>query len=142
MEAKRAPAGMHPEDLHWAFGASNQIPPYYGAPRSPGELERRYADGQTWTDAGYTYQVLHTPGHSPGSVSFFFQEQGVLASGDVLFLGAIGRTDLPGGDPRVLQDSLARLLKLPDETLVLTGHGPTTTIGQERQENTFLRDLA
>jgi glyoxylase-like metal-dependent hydrolase (beta-lactamase superfamily II) len=86
-----------------------------------------------------TLEVLFTPGHAPGHVSFYLAEEGVIFDGDVLFSQGIGRTDLPGGDYDLLMDSIRqRLLVLPDETLVLSGHGPATTIGQEKQSNPFL----
>lgn len=88
-------------------------------------------------------QVLFTPGHSPGHVSFYFAEEGVVISGDALFCGSIGRTDLPGGDHEVLLRSIrSELLTLPDDTRVLSGHGPETTIGIERASNPFLVPLS
>lgn len=84
-----------------------------------------------------TFTVRHTPGHSPGSVSLV--GEGVVFSGDVLFQGSIGRTDLPGGDLETLLGSIEReLLVLPDSTIVYSGHGPQTTIGVERRANPFL----
>ena len=85
-------------------------------------------------------QVLHTPGHTQGSVCLHFAPLKVLIAGDTLFAGSIGRTDLPGGDFNQIIESLhSRLLTLPDETKVLPGHGPATTIGEERQSNPFLQ---
>jgi hydroxyacylglutathione hydrolase len=85
-------------------------------------------------------QVLHTPGHTPGSICLLFPDQDLLLAGDTLFAGSIGRTDLPGGDGHQILRSLRdRLLVLPDTTRVLPGHGPETTIGQERQSNPFLQ---
>jgi glyoxylase-like metal-dependent hydrolase (beta-lactamase superfamily II) len=87
----------------------------------------------------YPAQVLHTPGHSPGSVSLYFASISLLIAGDTLFAGSIGRTDLPGGNFAQIIDSIhTRLMELPDETRVLTGHGPETTIGAERTSNPFL----
>lgn len=84
-------------------------------------------------------KVIHTPGHSPGSISLYSPEEGVLFCGDVLFYMGVGRWDFPGGDYRVLMDSiLNKLLVLPDETIVYPGHGPSTTIGQEKLHNPFL----
>jgi hydroxyacylglutathione hydrolase len=85
-------------------------------------------------------EVLHTPGHTPGSICLLFPEHHLLLAGDTLFAGSIGRTDLPGGDSRQILRSLRdRLLVLPDTTRVVPGHGEETTIGEERQSNPFLQ---
>ena len=85
-------------------------------------------------------EVLHTPGHTPGSICLLFPAQHLLLAGDTLFAGSIGRTDLPGGDGHQILRSLRdRLLVLPDATRVLPGHGPETTIGEERHSNPFLQ---
>jgi hydroxyacylglutathione hydrolase len=85
-------------------------------------------------------EVIHTPGHTQGSICLLFPEQHLLLAGDTLFAGSIGRTDLPGGDGRQILRSLRnRLLVLPDSLRVLPGHGPETTIGEERQSNPFLQ---
>jgi hydroxyacylglutathione hydrolase len=88
----------------------------------------------------YPAQVLHTPGHTPGSICLYFARQKLLVAGDTLFAGSIGRTDLPGGDSRkILRSIRDRLLPLSDETRVIPGHGPATTIGEERFSNPFLQ---
>src|SRR5580704_6837747 len=98
------------------------------------------ADGMTVGLAGHPVQVLHTPGHTQGSVCLHFAPMKLLIAGDTLFAGSIGRTDLPGGNFDQIIDSLhSRILTLPDETKVLPGHGPTTKIGEERDTNLFLR---
>ncbi len=85
-------------------------------------------------------QVLHTPGHTPGSICLHFPDHHLLLAGDTLFAGSIGRTDLPGGDgQQILRSLRERLLVLPDSTRVVPGHGPETTIGGERQSNPFLQ---
>jgi glyoxylase-like metal-dependent hydrolase (beta-lactamase superfamily II) len=89
----------------------------------------------------YTAQVLHTPGHSPGSVSFWFESENVCVSGDVLFAGSVGRTDLPGCSAQDLGHSLQKLLALPPQTRILPGHGPATTVGQEMTSNSLCRKL-
>lgn len=90
--------------------------------------------------ARYPAQVLHTPGHTEGSVCLHFAPMKLLVAGDTLFAGSIGRTDLPGGDPRRIIESIHnQLLVLPDDTHVITGHGPATTIGAERSRNPFLQ---
>jgi glyoxylase-like metal-dependent hydrolase (beta-lactamase superfamily II) len=97
------------------------------------------ADGLVVGLDRYPATVLHTPGHTQGSVCLHFAPLNMLIAGDTLFAGSIGRTDLPGGNPRQILDSIhSRLLALPEETKVLTGHGPATTIGQERASNPFL----
>lgn len=87
----------------------------------------------------FKFHVYHTPGHSPGSLSYYFQKEDVLISGDALFQGSIGRTDLPGGNQAQLLKSIHdKLLILPEETYVLSGHGAVTTIGEEMDSNPFL----
>jgi hydroxyacylglutathione hydrolase len=98
-------------------------------------------DGLTLRLAGLELVVDHAPGHTPGSVTFRAADE-VMFSGDLLFAGSIGRTDLPGGDHPTILDSLARVcLPRPGHTLVLPGHGPATTIGAERTSNPFLAGL-
>jgi len=96
-------------------------------------------EGQVLTLGKIELKVLHTPGHSPGSICLYNEKEGVLFDGDVLFNMGIGRCDLPGGNRSVLMVSIQRLLALlPDETTVYPGHGPATTIGRERLGNPFL----
>ena len=91
---------------------------------------------------GLSATVLYTPGHTPGSLCLHLPDYNLLLAGDTLFAGSVGRTDLPGGNTRQLLNSIhSRLLPLPDTTRVLPGHGPATTIGEERQSNPFLRNL-
>jgi len=85
------------------------------------------------------FQVLHTPGHSPGSICLL--GEGSLFSGDTLFAGSIGRTDFPGGSMDRMKESFKRLLTLPAETKVLPGHGPSTTIKTEKTDNFFVREI-
>jgi glyoxylase-like metal-dependent hydrolase (beta-lactamase superfamily II) len=88
---------------------------------------------------GSKLRSLYTPGHAPGHLAFYVEEEGLVLSGDALFAGSVGRVDLPGGSMEVLMRSIeSRLLTLPDETRVFSGHGPPTTIGEERQHNPFL----
>jgi glyoxylase-like metal-dependent hydrolase (beta-lactamase superfamily II) len=102
--------------------------------------DENLADGQHVGLLHYPAQVLHTPGHTQGSVCLHFAQLKLLVAGDTLFAGSIGRTDLPGGDyDQIIESIQSRLLALPDETRVLTGHGPATTIGVERRSNPFLR---
>ena len=97
-------------------------------------------DGDKLQVGNVSLQVLYTPGHSPGSVSFLFDDR--VITGDALFAGTVGRTDLPGGDmPTLIKAIHEKLLVLDDETEVYPGHGPSTTIGQEKQYNPFFADL-
>lgn len=102
-------------------------------------IDAPLADGDTIAIGDDSLEVIHTPGHSPGGICLYSAAGGFLIAGDTLFSGSIGRTDLPGGDMRQLISSIrTRLLTLPDDTLVLPGHGPTTTIADERRHNPFL----
>jgi len=104
------------------------------------EPGRLLEEGDTVAVGGIAFRVLHTPGHSPGHIVLV--GQGVAFVGDVLFAGSIGRTDLMGGNHAQLLDSIrSKLLSLPDETIVYPGHGPSTTIGEERRHNPFLVGL-
>jgi glyoxylase-like metal-dependent hydrolase (beta-lactamase superfamily II) len=97
-------------------------------------------DGLVVGLARYPAEVLYTPGHTQGSVCLHFAPLKLLLAGDTLFAGSIGRTDLPGGNhPQIIDSIQCRLLPLPDETKVITGHGPATTIGNERRRNPFLQ---
>jgi glyoxylase-like metal-dependent hydrolase (beta-lactamase superfamily II) len=97
-------------------------------------------DGLAIGLAALPAEVIHTPGHTPGSICLLFPAQHLLLAGDTLFAGSIGRTDLPGGDGHQILRSLRdRLLMLPDATRVVPGHGPETTIGEERHSNPFLQ---
>jgi glyoxylase-like metal-dependent hydrolase (beta-lactamase superfamily II) len=96
-------------------------------------------EGQFIEVGNLTAEVLFTPGHSPGHVSLYFKDEGCIFVGDVLFAGSIGRTDLPGGAISTLMNSIEKvLMTLPPETVVYPGHGPDTTIGQEKSHNPFL----
>ena len=88
---------------------------------------------------GPGWRMLHLPGHSPGSVGFLHEPSGTLIAGDTLFAGSMGRVDFPTSDPEAMKVSLGRLLELPDHVVVLPGHGPGTTIGDERASNPFLQ---
>jgi hydroxyacylglutathione hydrolase len=151
--AKDVPAYIHPGDREllsdpargFPLGPAQQL--FGGLTLSEPDDVRELADGAALNIAGLEITVAHTPGHTPGSVVFRAPGQahggGVLFSGDLLFAGSIGRTDLPGGDYRTIIGSLARVcLPLPADTVVLPGHGPHTTIGAERASNPFLAPLA
>ncbi len=109
---------------------------------APGKvaIEASIGDGASLRAGNLTANVLHTPGHTEGSVCLYFPAEKLLIAGDTLFARCIGRTDLPGGSFEKIMRSLHdRVLTLPDETVVVPGHGPRTTIGEEREENPFLK---
>jgi glyoxylase-like metal-dependent hydrolase (beta-lactamase superfamily II) len=146
------PAWIHPDDRDLLAdplkGLSADAAAFFGGRlemREPREV-RPLDDGAVLDLAGLRLTVDHTPGHTPGSVIFSGttgEGAELILAGDTLFAGSIGRTDLPGGDHRLMLASLRdKLLTRDDATLVLPGHGPTTTIGRERDSNPFLRDLA
>ncbi|RAY17220.1 MBL fold metallo-hydrolase [Actinomadura craniellae] len=151
--AKDVPAYIHPDDRDLltdpAKGLSLQPGQqlFGGLTFAEPDDVRELSDGAVLELAGLQLTVDHAPGHTPGSVTFRTPATesipDVLFTGDLLFAGSIGRTDLPGGDYQAILDSLARVcLPLPDETAVLPGHGGQTTIGQERATNPFLAELA
>ena len=102
-------------------------------------LDRDLTDGDTLQLGDETIQVLHVPGHSPGGLAFYLPQSNLLISGDTIFNGSVGRTDLMGGDMAQLINSIReKILPLPDETVIASGHGPTTTIADEKRCNPFL----
>jgi glyoxylase-like metal-dependent hydrolase (beta-lactamase superfamily II) len=134
-----APIALHAADLEWAFTEENMFPPFCPPPRAPPEVERKLRAGRSYEDAGLAYEVVHTPGHTPGSVCFLFREQHALFSGDTLFAGSIGRTDFPRSDQAAMEESLRTLSMLSAGTDVYPGHGPCTSIRHELRVNPFLR---
>jgi glyoxylase-like metal-dependent hydrolase (beta-lactamase superfamily II) len=135
-----APIAMHSRDCAWAFEAMNQIEPYYSVPKRPNpDTILPLESSIDWDFSGLHFQSIETPGHTPGSCCLLFPEDKILISGDTLFKGSCGRTDLPGGDPRHLKESLNKLKQLPDDVRVYPGHGSDTTIGIERATNFFMQ---
>lgn len=104
------------------------------------EIDRSVTTGDKIVAGNLEGQVIHTPGHTEGSICIYFEPQKKLIAGDTLFAGAIGRTDLPGGSHKKIMHSLfERVITLPEDVVVVPGHGELTTIGQERENNPFLR---
>ena len=133
---------MHPADGPLLQNAAVQGETFGVRVDPPPPAAHDLADGDTLAVGGVALRVVHVPGHSPGSVAFYDEAGGQLVGGDVLFQGSIGRTDLWQGDLDTLLASIRdRVLTLPDDTAVHSGHGPATTVGAERRSNPFLRDL-
>jgi hydroxyacylglutathione hydrolase len=109
--------------------------------KNPGQVDIDHSIGQadTLRTGSLTADVIHTPGHTEGSICLYFQAESKLIAGDTLFAGSIGRTDLPGGSmEKIIRSLHEKVMALPDDTLVVPGHGPLTTIGEERESNPFL----
>ena len=140
---------IHPADEPIYLALPEQ-PAWIGIPRSqwaalgfeyepPPPVEEYFSDGQKYSVGTLQFQILHCPGHTPGHVVLYEPVEKKVFVGDVLFAGSIGRTDLPGGSTQQLLDSIhSKLLTLPDDVEVFSGHGPVTTIGEERLMNPFL----
>lgn len=133
------PVALHPDD-YWLW-RNEGLAPAFGLRLDPGpEPTIDLVDGMEMYLGPARFEVLHAPGHTRGHVMFYLAAQHTLFCGDVIFRGGIGRTDLPGGDHDTLLESIrTRVLPLPDETRLLSGHGPTTTVGEERLGNPFLQ---
>jgi hydroxyacylglutathione hydrolase len=143
-EVRRAFPGLavsiHEAERNWLGDSVANLSAAMGSPVHARPAETLLKDGDTRTLGGTHWQVLHTPGHSPGSVAFWCPAAKVIISGDALFSGSIGRTDFPGSDFEILAKSIrTKLYTLPHETVVLPGHGPATTIGEEARSNPYVR---
>ncbi len=139
VELTHAPIAMHPEAASMLEGAALAAKLWEITIDAPPAADLPLAEGDEVSVGKLRLEVLYTPGHAPGHVCFYLASESVVFDGDVLFQGSIGRTDLPGGDFHLLMNSIERhLLALPDETTVLSGHGPATMIGVERRSNPFL----
>ena len=134
-----APIYLHPRDSAWCFSDRNGLPGFYGAPDKPRSPVVPVAEGSVLELAGARWSVIETPGHTPGGICWRLEDDRALFSGDTLFLGTAGRTDLPGGDARTLTRSLRKLATLPDDLTVYPGHGDPTTIGHEKKHNYFMQ---
>lgn len=133
------PVALHPldEPLWRAHGGAAffGVPGFDPGPEPTIDLEH----GMKMQLGDHTFEVRHTPGHSPGHVILVAAEDGLVFSGDLIFMGSVGRTDLPGGDwPTLLKSIQDEILPLPDDTILLSGHGPQTTVGRERSTNPFI----
>jgi len=138
--AGELPVYVHPEDLpaftdYQGWGGMSPIQ------LDPVRDLRTFLDGDILSLAGFSIEVQHTPGHTPGSSCFRVDQDVVLLAGDLVFAGSIGRSDFENSDPVAMQASLARFLAHADDLRVLPGHGPETTVGRERGSNPFLQGV-
>lgn len=132
-----APIWIHADDVPMLGDAALNGSAFFGEPITAPAPDRLLAEGDVAAVGTLRFDVLHTPGHSPGGICLY--TPGHLIAGDTLFAGSIGRTDLPGGNFEGLIDSIrTKLLGLPPETAVYPGHGPSTSIGDEKEYNPFL----
>ena len=140
VDATGATLLIHPADVAQLKRAA-EVATMYGL--STGDSpppDRELSDGMRISVGNTTIAVLHTPGHTPGGCSLYLADRGLVVTGDTLFADSIGRTDLPGGSLETLVDSIkTKLYTLPDETVVIPGHGPSTTIGEEKRNNPYVR---
>ena len=138
-------AYLHPDDDYLVSDPATQLRSIFGfvppgvEEFAPPEHYENLSHGQRLEFAGFEFEVRHTPGHTLGHCIFVLEQEGLVFSGDQLFAGAIGRSDLPGGDFRTLMTSMrTQVMTLADDMRVLPGHGPETTIGRERTVNPFI----
>lgn len=137
-EARDVPVLLHQAEQP-VYDAAVQQGMMFGIPIQPLPAVDKYVEeGQSVNVGELEAKVLWLPGHSPGSVAFYFEKQGLFFGGDVVFAGSIGRVDLPGCDPEAMKRSLRRINdNLPDDMIIFPGHGPRTTLGREKQVNPF-----
>jgi len=137
--APTVPIWLHPADFEMYQALPSQAAMFGLTARAQPTPTHELEHGQRYSFGSCAFDVRFTPGHAPGHVIFVSQEESVAISGDVVFMGSIGRTDLPGGSMEVLMRSIREeVLTLPDEMQLLSGHGPPTTVGRERATNPFL----
>lgn len=134
-----APVYLHADDEKWAFGPNNQIPPHYPVPTKP-DIEMLDPTKELPGNDFQGLEIIETPGHTPGGVCYWFKDEEICFTGDTLFKGSCGRTDLPSGDARTLTASLKKLAEtLPPETRIVAGHGEDSTIAHELATNFYLQ---
>ena len=135
----KIPVFIHEKDHSLLIDPEENLSAAFGMPISAGKADGFLMEGDKLALGDLPFEVIETPGHTPGGITLFGEK--TAFTGDALFAGSIGRYDFPHSDGEVLFRSLARLLELPDDTAVYSGHGPGTTIGRERQSNPFLSEL-
>ncbi len=134
------PIWVHPIEAEWNRDPMANLSGMTPWPCVAPAPDKQYEDGERLDLLGSHWEVLHLPGHSPGSVGLYNSTDGILLAGDTLFSGSVGRVDFPTSDPAAMVRSLERLMTLPDSTEVHPGHGPATTIGRERLSNPYVLD--
>ena len=133
------PVLIHEAEAEWLTDANLNLSGPFGLPVTARPADRLLREGESLDLDGLMFQILHTPGHSPGGIGLYQPHQKILFAGDTLFYDSIGRHDFPNADgPQLFRSIREKLLTLPDEVRVYPGHGPDTTIGRERSENPFL----
>jgi hydroxyacylglutathione hydrolase len=133
LHAQEEPKVLHPELQTRMFGLPFTIPAL--------KPDAHVTDNQKLQLGALEVQVLHTPGHAPGHVVYYFPTEHTLVGGDLIIGGAIGRTDLPDSDPEAMERSVRRVMALPPQTRLLGGHGPATTLEEERRENMCVQEI-
>jgi hydroxyacylglutathione hydrolase len=141
--ATGAPVQIHASDEPWLAKLAPQAAMFGIEAPEPPEVDHRHVAGETFQVGEHAATVLHTPGHTAGGCALFFPDARTVFVGDTLFAGSVGRTDLPGGDAATLARSIREVLfPLGDDVAVRCGHGPDTTVGDERRENPFVGERA
>ena len=141
--ATGAPVQIHAGDEAWLRRLPEQAAMFGLDAASPPEVDHRHVDGETFQLGEHPARVLHTPGHTAGGCALYFPDDAAVFVGDTLFASSVGRTDLPGGDAPTLVRSIREVLfALPDDVAVHCGHGPSTTIGDEKRTNPFVGEGA
>lgn len=138
-ETTKAKIMIHKDDAHMLMSPPRNLSTMLGLSAVSLPPDHLLSDGDKIRVGFLEFEVLHTPGHTPGSISLYCRDENAVFTGDTLFAGSVGRTDLPGSSYKKLISSIkGKLLKLPDETVVYPGHGEETTIGRERKWNPFI----
>jgi hydroxyacylglutathione hydrolase len=133
------PAWMHPEEQFWVDALPMQAQMFRMEPPKAPVITGLVQPGQVFTFQNFTLEARFCPGHTPGGISYYVKEGPYVFTGDTIFSGSIGRTDFPKGDFTALMEAIAsQILTLPDNTILYSGHGPVTTVGEERRSNPFV----
>lgn len=131
---------IHEAEEQWLSDPARNLSQSFGLPITTRAADRLLRDGDVLELGRLRWQVLHTPGHSPGGITLYCDQAGTALVGDALFAGSIGRTDFPGSDFDTLAASIrSKLYTLPEQTRILPGHGPESTVGREKMSNPFVR---